>query len=286
VSEEAVRRAVGAAPLVVLHGDTALFGPPRSATRGALALVAPPPPNTGEWFATGAPLSPMSTALTGMAWDSLPPLEVSASMPTDVEFEVLETRRARRLDRRVAIAGWERPRRIIIAGAAGFWRWRFRGGVGTEAYTATWGSIFDWLAGERSDVRAAVPAMGAVRAGDAIVWHRGTAPDSVVPAVLTRRGGTGADTVALRFGGTNTTAESPSLTPGVYDVRTLGGASVLVVNASPELLPRRPTVRPGTHGTRPARGERPRAQDYSWLFGAALVALCSEWILRRRVGLR
>lgn len=286
VSEETVKRAVRAAPLVVLHGDTALFGQPRAMTRGALALVAPPPPNTGEWFATGAPLSPMSTSLTGMQWDSLPPLEVAASMPTDVEFEVLEVRRARRLDRRVAIAGWERPRRIIIAGASGFWRWRFRGGVGTEAYTATWGSIFDWLAGERSDVRAAVPAVGAVRAGDPVTWQRGTAPDSVVSAVVARRGATGADTISLRFGGTNTTTESPSLAPGVYDVTTAGGASVLVVNPSSELLPRRATVRSGTHGTRPARGERPRAQDYSWLFGAALIALCSEWVLRRRVGLR
>lgn len=286
VSEETVKRAVLAAPLVVLHGDTALFGPPRSVTRGALALVAPPPPNSGEWFATGAPLSPMSTSLAGMAWDSLPPLEVAAAMPTDVQFEVLEVRRARRLDRRVAIAGWERPRRIIVAGASGFWRWRFRGGVGTEAYTATWGSIFDWLAGERSDVRAAVPATGAVRAGDPIVWQRGTAPDSVVAAVLVRRGGAEADTIALKFGGTNTTAESPALAPGVYNVTTRGGASLLVVNPSSELLPRRPTVRSGIYGTRPARGERPRAQDYSWLFGAALVALCTEWVLRRRVGLR
>jgi hypothetical protein len=286
VSEETVKRAVLAAPLVVLHGDTALFGAPRAVTRGALALVAPPPPNSGEWFATGAPLSPMSTSLAGMAWDSLPPLEVAASMPTDVEFEVLEVRRARRLDRRVAIAGWERPRRIIVAGAAGFWRWRFRGGVGTEAYSATWGSIFDWLAGERSDVRAAVPATGAVRAGDPIVWQRGTAPDSVVDAVLVRRGGAEPDTIALRFGGTNTTTESPPLAQGVYSVTTRGGASLLVVNPSTELLPRRPTVRSGTYGTRPARGERPRAQDYSWLFGAALVALCTEWVLRRRVGLR
>lgn len=286
VSEEAVKRAVVAAPLVVLHGDTALFGPPRSITRGALALVAPPPPNSGEWFATGAPLSPMSTSLTGMAWDSLPPLEVSASMPSDVEFEVLEARRARRLDRRVAIAGWERPRRIIVAGAAGFWRWRFRGGVGTEAYTATWGSIFDWLAGERSDVRAAVPVTGAVRDGDPIVWQRGTSPDSVVSAVLVRRGDTGADTLSLKFGGTNTTTESPSLATGIYDVTTRGGASLLVVNPSSELLPRRPTVRSGTYGTRAAKGERPRAQDYSWLFAAALIALCTEWVLRRRVGLR
>ena len=286
VTEETVLRGVREAPLVILHGDTAVFGAPRPLTRGALALVAPPAPNSGEWFATGAPLSPMSTSLTGMAWDSLPPLEVSATLAPDIEFEVLETRRARRLDRRVAIGGWERPRRIIVAGAAGFWRWRFRGGVGTEAYAAVWGSIFDWLAGERSDVRAAIPAVAAVREGNPIVWQRGSGADSVVPVQLVRRDSGGADSLQLRFGGTNTTTESPPLPPGVYDVTARGGTSLLVVNPSSELLPRRPTVRAGAYGSRAATGERPRAQDQSWLFAIALLALCTEWVLRRRAGLR
>jgi hypothetical protein len=228
----------------------------------------------------------MAPALTGLAWDSLPPLEVSANMAPNVAFDVLETRRARRIDRRVAIAGSERPRRVIVAGAAGFWRWRFRGGVGTEAFTAVWGSVFDWLAGERSDVRAAIPSVAAVRDGRPIVWQRGTGADSVVPVVLVRRGGTGADSISLRFGGSNTTTETGPLPPGVYDITSRGGVSLLVVNPSSELIPRRPTVRTGTYGSRAATGERPRAQDYSWLFAAALLALCAEWILRRRAGLR
>ncbi|MEO7966886.1 MAG: hypothetical protein ABIT38_23565, partial [Gemmatimonadaceae bacterium] len=136
VSEEAVRRAVRESPMVVLHGDTALFGDPRATTRGALALLAPPAATQGEWFATGAPVSPVSTPLSGTPWDSLPPLDVAAVMPPNAEFEILETRRARRLDRRVAIVGWEHPRRIAVAGASGFWRWRFRGGAGTDAFTA------------------------------------------------------------------------------------------------------------------------------------------------------
>jgi hypothetical protein len=271
---------------VVLHGDTSIFGPPRGVTRGALALVAPAPANSGEWFATGAPLSPMATALTGLAWDSLPPLEVSAAMPGEAQFEVLETRRARRLDRRVAIVGWERPRRVIVAGASGFWRWRFRGGVGADAFTAVWGSVFDCLAGEPSDVRAAIPALGAVRVGEPVRWRRGAGADTAVSAVIVRRGGDTQDTVLLRFGASNATAESAPLAAGVYDVTTVGGRSVLVVNPSAALLPKRPTVQTGSYGTRAATGERPRARDQSWLFAAALMALCGEWILRRRVGLR
>lgn len=287
VGEEVVRRAVREAPVVVLHGDTAFFGPPRTVTRGALALVAPPPTPQGEWFATAAPLSPMSTPLSGTAWDSLPPLDVSGALPPNAEFEVLETRRARRLDQRVAIVGWERPRRVVVAGASGFWRWRFRGGVGGDAFTAVWGSILDWLAGERADARAAYPVRSAVRAGEMVQWRRGVGSDSVVPAVLVRRGGTeSGDSLVLRFGSGNGFTQQVAPPPGSYDVRTTGGTSLLVVNPSAELLPRRPTVQAGAIGSGATLGEAPRARDVSWLFAVALLALCGEWLVRRRVGLR
>ncbi len=287
VREEVVARAVREAPVVVLHGDTSLFGAPRTVTRGALALVAPPAATQGEWFATGAPLSPVSTALSGTAWDSLPPLDVSGAVPADAEFDVLETRRARRLDRRVAIVGWERPRRVVVAGASGFWRWRFRGGVGSDAFTAVWGSVLDWLAGERADVRAAYLAEAAVRAGETVEWRRGAGRDTVVQALIVRRGdGAARDTVTLRFPGTTTSVTRAAPEPGVYDVQTPGGRSLLVVNPSPELLPRRRTVQDGALGTGTAAGEAPRARDGSWLFALALVALCAEWLVRRRIGLR
>ena len=286
VSEEVVRRAVREAPVVVLHGDTALFGDPRTVTRGALALIAPPSVTQGEWFATGAPLSPVSASLSGTAWDSLPPLDVSATMPPNAEFDVLETRRARRLDQRVAMVGWERPRRVIVAGASGFWRWRFRGGAGNDAFTAVWGSVLDWLVGERADARAAFPLSAAIRAGDVVQWRRGAGRDSVIRAVIVRRGSTVGDSLVLRFGAGNSSAESAALAPGVYDVRTTGGHSLLVVNPSAEVLPRRPTVTNGALGSGAALGEAPRARDFSWLFGLVLVTLCTEWLLRRRMGLR
>lgn len=289
VSAENVRRAVREAALVVIHGDTALFGPPRENTRGSLALVAPPPANSGEWFATGAPISPVSTVLTGTPWDSLPPLEVSASMPENAAFEVLEARRARRLDRRVAIVGWDQPRRILVAGASGFWRWRFRGGAGADAFTAVWGSSLDWLAGERSDVRSAVPDAPAVREGEMIRWRRGTAADTLVTATARRRGaaaGTGVDTLVMRFGASSAVVETPPLPPGIYDVATPGGSSLLVVNASGELMPRRPSVASGPVGSGEARGESRHARDLPWLFVLAVAALCVEWVLRRGAGLR
>lgn len=290
IAESVVLRAMRNATLVVLHGDTALFGPPRDATAGSLALIAPPTGPTEEWFATGAPLSPMSRLLSGTPWDSLPPLDVSPMDAVAPEFEVLETRRARRLDRRVAMAGWERPRRIVVSGASGFWRWRFRGGAGADAFTSVWGSTLDWLANERPDRRPVVPATSTVHEGDPITWRRGVGTDSVVTARVSRRGAAAAtgDSLALRFGSGNAPVQSRALSRGIYEVHTSaqGDRSLLVVNPSTELIPSRPTVRGGAFGSRPVSGESPRARDYSWLFALAIGALCTEWVLRRRAGLR
>src|SRR5688572_5403405 len=100
-NEGEIREIVRAAPLVVLHGDTAVFGAPRVVTKGALALVAPPPEGSADWYATGAPPSPVSAALSAAAWDSLPPLDVADDVPAG-DWVALETRRGRRLERRNA----------------------------------------------------------------------------------------------------------------------------------------------------------------------------------------
>ncbi|HEX5438780.1 MAG TPA: hypothetical protein VFW98_16635 [Gemmatimonadaceae bacterium] len=287
VTEAEVRAALRDAPLAILHGDTAVFGPPRAATTGSLALLAPPSDTLGEWYPVAAPPSPLATALNGIPWDSLPPLDVSASLPQG-SWEGLVAARARQFDRRPAIAGWEQGgRRIVVIGASGLWRWEFRGGTDADAFAALWGSIFDWLSAERPDPRAALPAAGIVRAGDRIRWQRGSGTDSVVVAVLTRRGGTTRDdSVTLRFARGTSIAESDPLPAGVYDVRVPHGRAVLVVNASRELLPRAPTVKSGVVGGTVLSGVQPLVRDRGWVYLLALVALCAEWLLRRRKGMR
>jgi hypothetical protein len=286
VSEPEVRRAVRDAPLLILHGDTAQFGPPRAVASGALALVPSIRDTLGEWYAVGAPASPIAGALTGIAWDSLPPLIVASTVPRG-EWEGLVAARARQFDRRAIIAAVERPRRVVTVAAGGFWRWRFRGGHSADAYDALWGSLFDWLAAQRADARAAVPADAIVREGDPIRWIRGTAADSTVVVRLQRRGAPAStDSVTLHFGENGTVAESGGLAAGVYDVAVSGGAALLVVNRSRELLPRAPTVQSGNIGEAAAAGERPRLRDKGWPLVLALAALCAEWLLRRRSGLR
>ena len=287
VEESVVRSAAREAPLVVLHGDTTIFGPPRAATRGALLLFAPPSTDDGEWFAAAAPPSPVAATIAALPLDSLSPLSVAASLPRG-DWEGLIVRRgAASDDRRPALVGWDQPRRIAVLGASGLWRWRFRGGARADAYGAFFGSLYDWLAAGRSDRRAAVPDLEVLRAGTPIRWRRGAAGDSAVAVTITRRSATGrVYTVTLRFPDGANVAESPPLAPGVYDARMTGGTAVLVVNQSRELIPRRPTVRSGSVGGTAALGEALPLRSIGWVYVLVVLALCGEWLLRRRAGVR
>jgi hypothetical protein len=289
VSEAAVRAALRDAPLAIIHGDTAYFGAPRRATTGSLALISVAPPtaadSVGEWYPVATPPSPLSPVLAGIVWDSLPPVAVTGAAPSG-EWEGLVVARGRRFDRRpVIVGGSEGGRRVVVTGASGLWRWRFRGGASADAYAALWGGIFDWLTAERPDPRAAIPAEGVVRAGEMIRWRRGRG-DSVVKVVLERRGSVDRDSLTLTFGTGTTVVESDPLPAGTYDVRAPGGDAVLVVNESRELLPREPAVHSGATGRATALAEHHRLRDRGWAYMLLIALLCAEWLGRRRWGLR
>jgi hypothetical protein len=175
----------------------------------------------------------------------------------------------------------------VIVGATGMWRWRFRGGTGADAYAALWGGIFDWLTAEPVDRRAAVLADPVIRAGEPLRWRRGSGTDSVVTVIARRRGNAArVDTMRLRFGAAGSVAESAPMPPGVYTLEMAGGSGLLVVNASPELLPQPRTVESGTIGGGAVVGDAPRLREWGWIYLAAIGALCAEWLTRRRMGLR
>jgi hypothetical protein len=289
VSEAAVRAALRDAPLTIIHGDTSYFGAPRRVTTGSLALISVAPPTAadsiGEWYPVTTPPSPLSAVLAGIVWDSLPPVAVTGTAPTG-EWEGLVVARGRRFDRRPIVVGSSvGGRRVVVTGASGLWRWRFRGGASADAYAALWGGIFDWLTAERPDSRAALPAEGVVRAGEMIRWRLGRG-DSVVKVVLERRGTAERDSLTLSFGAGTTVAESDPLPAGIYDVRSPGGDAVLVVNESRELLPRQPTVLSGATGRAAVLAEHHRLRDRGWAYMLLIALLCAEWLGRRRWGLR
>jgi hypothetical protein len=225
--------------------------------------------------------------LASLPFDSLPPVDVSPILPRASWQGLVTHRGGAPQDTRVALVGWDAPRRIAVLGAGGFWRWRFRGGVRAEAYDAFFGSLYDWLVEGRADRRAAMPATPVIRAGEPIRWRRGATADTAVRVTITRRSATGrVYSMLLHFPDTTTIAESPPLVAGMYDVQMEGGRTLLSVNVSRELLPRRPSVRSGAVGGASVAGEAPTARDYPLLLAAAVLLLCAEWLLRRRAGLR
>jgi|SRR5689334_3863003 len=294
VSETDVRAAFRDAPVAILHGDTAAFGPPRAATSGPLALVVPASSSDGEWYAADAPPSPLAPALSGLPWDSLPPITVNSVAPAG-QWRALEVRRGREEDKRVIIAGSDTPRRLVVVSASGLWRWRFRAGASADAFTALWGSLFDWLAAERADRRAAVPTGVVLRAGEPVRWHRGSPTDSSVLVVLRRLGSGSAkprddsarvDSMTIRFRGDATVTESPALAPGLYTATVRGGTTMLAVNNSREWLPRATRVRAGAIGGGVPVDSAPRLRTAGWAYALLLLFLCAEWVVRRRVGMR
>ena len=213
VAEAEVRKAAAATPLLVLHGDTAIFGAPRALAKAALVLMVPPAEGD-DYYPSGTGDSPIAAALAGVPWDSLPPVEVGLIRPGG--YAAILARRARRFDERSVVVLAEDSRRTAVVPATGLWRWRLRGGRSADAFDAVWGSIFDWVGAE--------PSAGA---------------------------------------------------PGV----ARGGLSR-------EWVPRRPTVAAGDVGDGVPLDRAPRALGAWWLALIAIGALCAEWLLRRRIGLR
>jgi hypothetical protein len=284
VPESEVRQALRDAPVAVIHGDTSAFGDPRRATSGPLALIVTASTD-GEWYPASAPSSPIAPALSGVVWDSLPPVAEAAQAPTG-SWTGVETRRGRGDERKPLVVGTDAPRRVAIVAAAGLWRWRFRGGVAADAFTAFWGGIFDWLAAERADRRSAVPDDRVLHAGEPVRWRKGSAADSVVSLTLRPRGGSRVDSLTLRFPTGANMVESRPLPAGIYDVMTLGGKSLLAVNASREWLPRAPRLSAAQQRGALSADTAPRLRGAGWAYAVAILMLCAEWLLRRRHGMR
>jgi hypothetical protein len=286
ISEAEVRAALRDAPIAIIHGDSNVFGPPRSATTSPFGLLVPVSDTTAEWYVAGTPPSPLTAAFTGVGWDSLPPLLVGGEAPKGT-WTALEASPGRTGAPRAVVVGTDAPRRTVTIVGSGFWRWQFRGGTSADAFAAFWGGIFDWLAGERADKRAAIPDAGAFRAGESIRWRRGSIADSVVQVTLRRRNAPPrSDSLTLRFASGATVVESPLLEPGIYDVAMRGGTAILAVNASSEWIPRPVKLRSGPIRGGVPNGTQPRLRDRLWIYTLVIVVLCVEWLLRRRIGMR
>lgn len=290
ISEADVRARARSAGMLIVHGDTAWGADLRPAAR---ALWVPAPPTAvaragetvraAEWYTTGVSRSPFTPALSGIPFDSLPPISMAGSVRGGTP--VLTVQLGKRGDTAVAVAVQQRPgARDVLVSGSGYAGWSMRGGRSAEAFTALWGAIFDWLAAGRGDLRAARPLAGIIRAGEPIVWRRGGA-DSLVTVQLRMRSGAEARE-RLVFTASATETRSPTRRAGVYDVGVAGGVAMLVINPSREWLPRAPAGPVGalTRGT--MSSDAPRLLDSVWPFVLILLLLSAEWIGRRFGGQR
>jgi hypothetical protein len=286
ISEAEVRAALREAPIAIIHGDTSAFGPPRTATVAPYALIVPVSDTSGEWYVTGTPVSPLSPAYTGIGWDSLPPLTTGGPVPTGA-WTAMQVSEARAGTPRALVAGTDAPRRSVTIVASGFWRWQFRGGSSADAFAAFWGGIFDWLAGERADRRSAIPDAAAFRAGERIRWRRGGSSDSVATVTWRKRNGPPrSDSLVLHFAPGASVVETAPMEEGQYDIFVRGGQAVLAVNASSEWLPRQVRLKSGVLRSGVPVGAQPRLRDYGWIYALVIAALCAEWLVRRKIGMR
>jgi hypothetical protein len=305
IAETEVRARAAAAGLFIVHGDTSFKATGTGSAARALWVPAPPTAlaragetaRTPEWYASAAPASPLMAALSGLPFDSLPPISLAGAADTNGArvSPVLTAQLGKRGAAVTAIAAREdRGARTVVISGSGYSGWALRGGRSREAFTALWGAIFDWLAAGRGDVRAARPVAGIVRAGEPVAWRRGGG-DSVVTVQLAKRGpapatasGTAAAPTALtlRFSDRSFETSTAPLPAGVYDVTATGGRSVLVVNAAREWIPRAPSVQGGALSRGAAGSDAPRLADAGWPFALALLLLCGEWIGRRLGGHR
>jgi hypothetical protein len=94
------------------------------------------------------------------------------------------------------------------------------------------------------------------------------------------------DSLTLRFPSDANVVESKPLAPGIYEVATRGGTSLLAVNPSREWLPRAPRVGSGAVKGSISADNAPRLREQWWAYALAILLLCAEWILRRRRGMR
>lgn len=287
VTDALVRDAAARADLLVLRGGAS--GIARRSGQSLLEWPASGDDGAGDWYLSAGPAGPVPGSLAGFSLDSFPPAAAVGALPAGEtpDWVGLTAQLGRRGTPRPVVAGFDGPggRRVLLT-ADGLWRWAFRGGSSEQAYRAMAASVVDWLLAARPAAEgAARPVHPVVPRGRPVSFAR-VAGDTVraLPARLQRDdGAVMVDT--LRFGPDGLGALW--LAPGSYRYRLEdGGTGRVIVEAwSPEWFPgpitlqRQEALAARDDGTRGLR-------ERWWLYALGVLALCGEWVVRRRRGLK
>jgi hypothetical protein len=314
-----VRGALQRAELVVIHGagldlpDWAVsaLGSARQLlvfpADGADALPLPVtvgPLVQGDYFPSAAiPASPVAPLLAGQELAGTAPLSGmrSAELPPGAWAALLATRGRQGAPQPALVAGESGGRRWAVALGAGYWQWAFRGGAERTLYARLWSAVGGWLVRERAlaGVSAVRPAQLAAPRGVPVAWvARGLAADSIAVQLRDANGTVVLDTVITMTGRDSASMAAPA--PGSYTYRARAFSNGTVTESAGPLTVERfspefamPRVDMAALQTPPAavrtetdrRGGTPlHATAYPYILIVLLLA--TEWILRRRWGLR
>ena len=314
VEEAVVQRAVAQADLLVLHGVTE-NAPPwwrETAQRARRLLLLPAGPlgepyqvagpTPADWYVSPEiPASPIAPFLQELNLGEVPPLEsvftVTSGSGAWAPLHVGRTRRGGRNP--VLVAQETGGRRVAIALGTGYWRWAFRGGASRDLYTRFWGALAGWMAQEEAQVAGAAvrPTSRVVPRGVAPRWIApGLNLDSLQLQLTDARGAEHNLTVQPQRGDT---ALTPVLPPGHYqyqarafaDGEMVQGTGALTVESYSAEFMRMPAdlselrSAPVSLSGNNRSGGRPLHAS-PWPYVLIVLLLCTEWVLRRRWGLR
>ncbi len=318
--EATVRRLVDRADLVVLHGlddDSPQWARevagearrvlifPTAEAAGTEMPMTLPPAAPGEWYASAeVPASPVAPLLAAMSTRELPPL--TGLRPLSGMgggwAPLMANRGGRGAGAPVVVAAEQEGRRWAMATAQGFWRWAFRGGEARQVYRRLWGAIGGWLVQEDFAAAGAEirPAENTTPRGEPIGWiASGLAPDSIALSISDAEGAVVVDTVVTHVRGDSAT--TAALPPGHYRYTATAFAGDEEVGAtegpltvdgdSPESL--RAAASPeAVEAVQEARNARTAGMPgqplhtMPWPYLMLVLLVTSEWMLRRRWGLR
>jgi hypothetical protein len=181
----------------------------------------------------------------------------------------------------------------------GYWRWAFRGGESRDLYTRFWGALAGWIVHEQAQVAGAGvrPVSRVVPRGQAPRWIApGLNVDSLHVQITLANGTMQTLTVAPQRGDTALTTVLP---PGHYqyqarafagDVVVSGSGPITVESYSVEFMRGAADLRelrsaPAALIENNRSGGRP-LHAAPWPYVLLVLLLCTEWVLRRRWGLR